>query len=75
MIYTSLKTNQEYEIVPVKEKRQNWDDNGQPFWKELTQYRILKDGNMVQFTYDVSKISETISFYENPGKDISSRFD
>ena len=60
--YTSPITSVEYKIVPT-------DKSG---W---FRYEIILDGHMVQFALTEEDIPGSVQHFENPGKDISSRFD
>lgn len=77
MIFTSLRTNKEYKIVPDVHFRGAWNDKGEYFPRKCVTYKILLDGVQVQHAFDFQGIYDSIRFYECPPKDdhMSSRFD
>ncbi len=72
--FVSPRTGTEYLIVPKHGKRAYYVD-GQQLWRDETIYEIILNGNPVQFALSEDRIADSVEHYENPGPDLSSRFD
>ena len=75
--YFSPRTGTEYLVVAKPQWRMAGGilENCPMYRKEYTQYDIVLDGNPVQFCFREEDIAETVEWFENPGRDIGSRFD
>lgn len=75
MLYTSPNTNKTYQIEESVHQRGAWDENGNYTPYEQSVFKIYENGRMVQFANCREDIARTVAHLENPGPDISSRFD
>ena len=75
MIYTSPLTSKVYQIVETSHTRNAWDSEGNltPYVQSV--FDIYYNGQKVQFALSQEGISESVAHLENPGPDVSSRFD
>jgi len=73
--YTSPLTSKVYQIVETSHTRNAWDSEGNltPYVQSV--FEIYYEGRKVQFALSEDGISKSVAHYENPGPDISSRFD
>lgn len=52
-----------------------WDEDGNYTPYEQSLFQIYENGRMIQFANCREDIAKSVEHYENPGPDISSRFD
>jgi len=72
--FVSPQTGVEYLIVPETDRRAYFE-NGQRFWSDSTVYRIVLNGNPVQFALSEAGVADSVEHFENPGFDLGSRLD
>jgi hypothetical protein len=72
--FVSPRTGTEYLIVPKYSKRAYYVD-GQQLWRDETTYEIVLNGNPVQFALSEDRIAASVEHFENPGRDLGSRYD
>jgi hypothetical protein len=72
--FVSPRTGTEYLIVPKYGKRAYYED-GQQLWRDETTYQIVLNGNPVQFALSEEGIAGSVEHFENPGRDLGSRYD
>jgi hypothetical protein len=74
-IYTSPLTSKVYEIVETSHTRNAWDSEGNltPYTQSV--FDIYYNGQKVQFALSAEGVADSVAHLENPGPDISSRFD
>jgi hypothetical protein len=75
MTYTSPLTSKVYEIVETKHMRNAWDAEGNLTPYEQSVFDIYYNGQKVQFALSADRVADSVSHLENPGPDISSRYD
>jgi len=75
MIYTSPLTAKVYEIVETKHMRNAWDSQGKLTPYEQSVFDIYYNGQKVQFALTAEGVAGSVAHLENPGPDISSRYD
>ena len=75
MHYTSPNTNKIYQIEESVHQRGVWDEDGNYMPYEQCVFKIYENGRMVQFANCREDIAKSIEHHENPGPDVSSRFD
>ena len=75
MLYTSPLTSKTYQIEESVHQRGAWDEDGNYMPYEQSVFKIYENGRMVQFANCREDIAKTVEYLENPGPDISSRFD
>jgi hypothetical protein len=75
MIYTSPLTSKVYEIVETSHTRNAWDSEGNltPYVQSV--FDIYYQGQKVQFALSQDRIADSVAHLENPGPDVSSRYD
>ena len=75
MTYTSPLTSKVYEIVETSHTRNAWDSEGNltPYVQSV--FDIYYEGRKVQFALSADRIAASIAHLENPGPDVSSRYD
>ena len=73
--YTSPLTSKVYEIVETSHIRNAWDSQGNltPYVQSV--FNIYYEGQKVQFALSQDRIADSVAHLENPGPDVSSRFD
>jgi hypothetical protein len=74
-IYTSPLTSKVYEIVETSHTRNAWDSQGNltPYTQSV--FDIYHNGQKVQFALSADGVAASVAHLENPGPDISSRYD
>ena len=75
MTYTSPLTSKVYQIVETSHTRNAWDSEGNltPYVQSV--FDIYYEGQKVQFALSQDRIADSVAHHENPGRDVSSRFD
>ena len=76
--YVSPRTGTEYLIVAKPQSRVDYREFMNPapkYMREYTQYDVVLNGNLVQFCFREEDIAGAVEWFENPGRDIGSRFD
>ena len=75
--FVSPRTGVEYLVVAKTETRMagNWYKNEPLHEVENDVYEIVLNGNPVQFCFREEDIPSTVEHFENPGPDLSSRYD
>lgn len=73
--YTSPLTSKVYEIIETSHTRNAWDSQGNltPYVQSV--FDIYYQGQKVQFALSQDRIADSVAHLENPGPDVSSRFD
>ena len=73
--YTSQLTSKVYQIVETSHTRNALDVqcNLTPYVQSV--FDIYYQGQKVQFALTAEGVADSIAHYENPGPDVSSRFD
>ena len=73
--YTSPLTSKVYQIKETKHTRNAWDSQGNltPYVQSV--FDIYYNGQKVQFALSSDGIAQSVAHLENPGPDVSSRFD
>ena len=73
--YTSPLTSKVYEIVETSHTRNAWDSEGNltPYVQSV--FEIYYEGRKVQFALSQDRIAASVAHLENPGPDVSSRYD
>jgi len=73
--YTSPLTSKVYQIVETSHTRNAWDAQGNltPYVQSV--FDIYYEGQKVQFALSQDRIADSVAHLENPGPDVSSRFD
>ena len=73
--YTSPLTSKVYDIVETSHVRNAWDSEGNltPYVQSV--FDIYYQGQKVQFALSQDCIADSVAHLENPGPDVSSRFD
>ena len=64
-----------YEIVETSHTRNAWDSEGNltPYVQSV--FDIYHEGKKVQFALTAEGVADSVAHLENPGPDVSSRFD
>ena len=75
MTYTSPFTSKVYQIKETKHTRNAWDSEGNltPYVQSV--FDIYYNGQKVQFALSSEGVADSVAHLENPGPDVSSRFD
>lgn len=73
--YTSPLTSKVYEIVETKHMRNAWDSEGNSISYEQSVFDIYYNGKKVQFALTSEGVANSVAHLENPGPDVSSRYD
>ena len=75
--FTSPRTGTQYLVVPSPRWRMAGGilENCPMYRVDYTQYDLVLDGQTVQFCFEKDRIAEAVERFENPGPDISSRYD
>ena len=73
--YTSPLTSKVYEIVETKHMRNAWDSKGNLTPYEQSVFDIYYNGQKVQFALTSEGVANSVAHLENPGPDVSSRYD
>lgn len=76
--FVSPRTGVEYLIVAKSKSRVDYHEFMNPatkYIREYTQYDVVLNGNPVQFCFREEDIPQTVERFENPGPDVSSRYD
>jgi hypothetical protein len=73
--YVSPLTSKVYQIVETSHTRNAWDSAGNltPYTQSV--FDIYYNGQKVQFALSADGVADSVAHLENPGPDISSRFD
>jgi len=73
--YISPLTSKVYQIKETKHTRNAWDSDGNltPYVQSV--FEIYHNGQKVQFALAQDRIADSVAHYENPGPDVSSRYD
>ena len=73
--YTSPLTSKVYDIVETSHVRNAWDSQGNltPYVQSV--FDIYYQGQKVQFALTAEGVVDQVAHLENPGPDVSSRFD
>ena len=73
--YTSPLTSKVYEIVETSHTRNAWDSQGNltPYVQSV--FDIYHEGKKVQFALTAEGVADSVAHLENPGPDVSSRYD
>ena len=73
--YTSPLTSKVYQIVETSHTRNAWDSQGNltPYVQSV--FDIYHEGKKVQFALTAEGVADSVAHLENPGPDLSSRFD
>ena len=73
--YVSPLTSKVYQNVETKHTRNAWDSEGNLTPYEQSVFEIYHEGQKVQFALTSEGVAESVAHLENPGPDVSSRFD
>jgi hypothetical protein len=73
--FTSPDTNKVYQIVETSHTRNAWDSQGNltPYVQSV--FDIYYQDKKVQFALTAEGVADSVEHLENPGPDVSSRFD
>jgi hypothetical protein len=73
--YTSPLTSKVYQIVETSHTRNAWDSDGTltPYTQSV--FDIYYQGQKVQFALTAEGVAASVAHLENPGPDVSSRYD
>jgi len=73
--YTSPLTSKVYQIVETSHTRNAWDEQGNltPYVQSV--FDIYYQGQKVQFALTAEGVANSVAHLENPGPDVSSRYD
>jgi len=75
MTYTSPLTSKVYEIIETSHIRNAWDSQGNLTPYVQSAFDIYYNGQKVQFALTAEGVADSVAHLENPGPDVSSRFD
>ena len=73
--YVSPLTSKVYQIKETSHTRNAWDSQGNltPYVQSV--FDIYYNGQKVQFALSQEGVADSVAHLENPGPDVSSRFD
>ena len=76
-VFVSPRTGFEYLIMPKTSTRMmgDWYSNEPLRPVEQTTYEIIFNGRLVQFALSEEGVAACVERFENPGPDLSSRYD
>lgn len=75
--YVSPSTGVEYSVIAVPQQRMAGGilEGCEMYWKDYTEFQIMRDGQRVTFCFSEEEIAEAVRRVEYPHPDVSSRFD
>ena len=75
--YVSPSTGVEYGVIAVPQRRMAGGilEGCEMYWKDYTEFRIMREGHGITFCFSEEEIPEAVRRVEYPHPDVSSRFD